>query len=555
MQTKTGNIHLEIQTSRKAPVGVLRTTSWDKKKKRVTHTQHGRITGCSINQLKMLQSAFRGDLVPAGDSDALKIIRSRELGASQIILELAKELGLNRLLYSRSEAWVDSALAMIVGRIIFQGSKLSLCNHSPNTTLWELCNIENPVVETHCYSPMDRLLKRQIAIQKKLAKKHLSDGAMVLYDITSSYFEGEYEQSELVSFGYNRDGKKGHEQVVIGLMTNVEGCPIGCEVFKGNTNDSTTVMDKIDEVRSSYGFKNFIFVGDRGMVTQGRFDEIRELDQINSISALTHAQLKTLLDREVLTPELFDEKNTLEIIDPEDSELRYCLCKNPLTAEKERTTRLRLIALTTEGLEKIAAYKKSVTTDQLAARVGRLREKYKMGKFFDWSIKPCPEKEKSQHHKLNWTLKKEKVAQEERLDGCYVIRTDVPSETLDSSSVVNAYKSLGNVERAFRNLKTVQLEMRPFYHKTDDRIRAHVFLCMLAYYLQWHMMQRLQPLFKTDGIGSARRWTFSGVIDCLKNRQRHTVQLKGVEFEQDGEWTTEQKRIVELLRHSHPSEI
>jgi transposase len=378
---------------------------------------------------------------------------------------------------------------------------------------------------------------------------------MVLYDNTSSYFEGEYEQSELVSFGYNRDGKKGHEQVVIGLITNAEGCPVGCEVFKGNTNDSTTVMDKVDEVRSAYGLKNFIFIGDRGMVTQGRFDEIRELGQVNSISALTHGQLKTLLDREVLTPELFDEKNTIEIIDPEDSELRYCLCKNPLTAEKERTTRLRLITLTTEGLKKIAAYKKSATTDQLAARVGRLTEKYKMGKFFNWSIEPDPEKEKSQHHKLNWTLKTEKVEQEERLDGCYVIRTDASVETLDSSSVVNAYKSLGNVERAFRNLKTVQLEMRPFYHKTDDRIRAHVFLCMLAYYLQWHMMQHLRPLFDANGTGSARRWTFSGVIDCLKSRQRHTVQLKGIEFEQDGEWTTEQMEIVELLRHSHPGEI
>jgi transposase len=147
------------------------------------------------------------------------------------------------------------------------------------------------------------------------------------------------------------------------------------------------------------------------------------------------------------------------------------------------------------------------------------------------------------------------VEQEERLDGCYIIRTDASVETLDSSSVVNAYKSLGNVERAFRNLKTVQLEIRPFYHKTDDRIRAHVFLCMLAYYLQWHMMQHLRPLFDANGTGSARRWTFSGVIDCLKSRQRHTVQLKGIEFEQDGEWTTEQMEIVELLRHSHPCEI
>jgi transposase len=548
MQTKTGNIHLEIQTSRKNPVGVLRTTSWDKKKKKVSHSQYGRITGCTMEQLKMLQCAFREEVVAHGDPDALKILSSRELGASQMLLKLAKDLGLHKILYSRSEPWVDCVLAMIIGRIIFQGSKLGLCNQSKNTALWELCGIEGkPVVEKQCYQPMDRLLERQKAIQKTLAKKHLSDGSMVLYDITSSYFEGEYAESDLVSFGYNRDGKKGHEQVVIGLITNAEGCPVGCEVFKGNTNDATTVMQKVNEVRSSYGLKDFIFVGDRGMVTQGRFDEIREIDQVSSISALTHGQLKALMTRKVLTPELFDERNTVEIIDPDDTELRYCLCKNPLTAENERATRKRLIALTTEGLQEIAHYKKRATTDVLSARVGRVLEKYKMGKFFTWEVLADTEQKKSSEHELTWTIDQEKVAQEERLDGCYVIRTEVPSETLSTDSVVDAYKSLGHVERAFRNLKTAQLEMRPFYHKTDDRIRAHVFLCMLAYYLQWHMIQKLQPLFDSDGVGSEREWTFSGVIDCLKSRHQHTVLLKGVEFTRDGEWTEEQKRIVDLL--------
>jgi len=550
MHTKTGNLHLEIQTSRKNPVGVLRTTFWDKKKKRVSHTQHGRISGCSMDQLKMLQCAFREKVVPAGDQGALKLLSSRELGASQVLLNLAKDLGLHRILYSRPEPWVDSVLAMLIGRIIFQGNKVGLCHQSENTALWELCGIEgNPIVEKHCYLPMDRLLERQNAIQKNLAKKHLSEGAMVLYDITSSYSEGEYEQSDRVSFGYNRDGKKGHEQVVIGWMTNAEGCPIGCEVFKGNTkNDSTTIMSKVDEVRSTYGIEHFIFVGDRGMVTQERFDEIRQLDRVSSISALTHAQLKALLDRKVLTPELFDEKSTVEIIDPEDSELRYCLCKNPLTAANERATRKRLIRLTTANLSEIAHYKKRVTADVLAARVGKSLGKYKMGKFITWSVESDPEEKKSQKHKLTWTLDEEKVKQEERLDGCYVIRTELPVESLDTPSVVEVYKSLGNVERAFRNLKTVQLEMRPFYHKTDDRIRSHVFLCMLAYYLQWHTTQRLQPLFDSDGVGSNRRWSFSGVIDCLKSCQQHTVEQNDVQFQQDGEWTEDQEKIINLLK-------
>ncbi len=407
MQTKTGNIHLEIQTSRKNPVGLLRTTSWEKKKKQVKHTQHGRITGCSLEQLKMLQCAFREEVITKGDPDALKILSSRELGAGQVLLKLAKDLGLHRILYSRSEPWVDCALAMIIGRIVFQGSNLRLCNQAKNTALWELCGIEGtPAIEKQCYLPMDRLLKRQKAIQKMLLKKHVSDGSMVLYDITSSYFEGEYAESDWVTFGYNRAGKKGDEQVVIGLITNTDGCPIGCEVFEGNINDTTTMLQKVDEVRSSYGVKEFTFVGDRDTITQGRFAEIR---------------------------------------------------------------------------------------------------------------------------------------------------TEVPSETLSTDSVINAHKAHRHIKRAFKNLKTVQLEMRPLQHNTADQIRAHVFLCMLAYYLQWNMTQRLQPLLDSDGADSEREWTFAGVIDCLKSRQQHTILLNGVEFIQDGEWTEDQQQIVDLLEASPPA--
>ncbi len=237
MHTKTGNLHLEIQTSRKSPVGLIRTTYWDRKTQTTRHTQHGRVSGCSLVQLKMLQRAFREQVLPMGDSSAFRVIASKELGASQIVLNLAKELGLHHILYSRAEPWVDCILAMVAGRIVYQGSKLGLCNRWQNTALWELCGIKGrPDVNTHCYTPLDRLFNRQNAIQKNLAKRHLQSGTLVLYDITSTYFEGEYKNSELVKFGYNRDGKKKHEQIVIGLITNADGCPIGCEVFEGNTN-------------------------------------------------------------------------------------------------------------------------------------------------------------------------------------------------------------------------------------------------------------------------------------------------------------------------------
>ncbi len=539
---------MEIQTSRKSPVGLLRTTFWDKKNKKARHTQHGRITGCTLEQLQMLQHSFRGGVVPAGDPKAFKIAASREFGASHMILNLAKELGLHRMLYSRTAPWTDCIMAMIAGRIVYQGSKLGLCNQWQNTCLWELCGIKGqPDVDKHCYAPLDRLLERQQAIQKKLAKTHLKDGVMVLYDITSTYFEGEYEDSELVTYGYNRDRKKGFEQVVVGLITNEEGCPVGCEVFKGNTNDSSTVMDKMDEICKLFGLERFIFVGDRGMVTQGRFEDIRKLGNINTISALTHGQLRELLKRKVFVPDLFDEKNIVEIIDPDDNELRYCLCKNPVTQQNETATRMRLLELTKSALKNIASYKKKTTIEKLGARVGKVLAKYKMGKFVSWSIDADENDLKSKSHKLKWTFDQEKIAKEERLDGCYIIRTDTPQGQLDSKSVVHAYKSLGNVERAFRNLKTVQLEMRPVYHKTDDRIRAHVFLCMLAYYVQWHMQQRLQPLFDSDGSGAERRWTFAGIIECMRQRCRHTISIQDIQFQQDGELTDEQQKITDLL--------
>jgi transposase len=548
MHTKTGNIHLEIQTSRKNPVGILRNTVWDKVKKIPRHSQLGRITGCSLEQLKLLQLSFREHVVPVDSPEATRIMSSRELGASRAVIAMAKKLDLHRILYSRSEPWVNSVLAMIAGRLVYQGSKLRLCNIWRDSCLWELCSVEDrPKVEEQCYQPLDLLLQRQKAIQKKLAAKHAGDGTLVLYDITSTYFEGEYKDSELVQFGYNRDGKKGHEQVVVGLITNADGCPIGSEVFAGNTNDSSTVMGKINEIRTEYGLNQFVFVGDRGMVTQQRFDEIRAIGGIQSISALTHGQLKELIRRDLIAPELFDEKNIVEIIDPEDPELRHCLCLNPLTKQKERQTRQRLLELTETDLKQIAGYKKSTTVEKLGARVGRSLQKYKMGKFFIWSIEADSTAPSSTSHRLIWSLDQEKISREEELDGCYVIRTDINQSRMNTAAIVESYKALGHVERAFRNLKTVQLEMRPVYHKLDDRIRAHIFLCTLAYYVQWHMMQKLKPLFETDEKGANRRWTFSGVIDRLKQICEHEICIAGITYRQSTELDDEQLKILELL--------
>ena len=546
MQTTRGNLHLEIQTSRKNPVGLLRTTFRENGK--IQHTQHGRITGCTLAQLKTLQLAFREQVVPVDAPEAFKILNSREYGASYSILALARQLGLPQVLYSRPQPWVNDLLVMIIGRLVYAGSKLSLCNHFPNTCLWELNGVtEKPEVDVHCYPVMDQLLQRQSAIQKKLAGQHLQSGHLVLYDITSVYFEGEYKASELVKFGYNRDRKQGREQMVVGLICNAQGCPVGVEVYAGNTKDETTVLDKIQQIKTDYGIDKIIFVGDRGMVTQSNIEALKDEDDLKTISALTHGGMMKLLNEKVIQLDLFDDQASHEVIDPAHPNRRYCLCRNPVTAERETQTRQRLLELTETQLKHIAGYKQKTTVEKLGARVGKVLAKYKTGKFIHWSIDADQANVMSRQHRLMWSIDIEKVAHEKRFDGCYIIHTDVEKDRMDTLDVVKAYKSLAFVERAFRNLKTVQLEIRPVYHKNDDRIRAHVFLCMLAYYLQWHMEQRLTPLFKADGKGEARRWTFRGVIDCLAQITRNKVSAKGVEFYQNSTPTTEQQQILDLL--------
>ena len=244
------SLHLEIQHFRKGPVGILRSSYHEDGKTK--HQQYGRIMGQNIEHLKLLQLAFRGKVIAADHPDAFTIENSKEYGASFAVLEVIKHIGLDKLIYSKSEPWVKDILAMIAGRVVYAGSKLSLCNQYHNSCLWELCGIEGkPDVNKHCYASLDKLLSRQNSIQKRLAKKHLKQGHLVLYDITSSYLEGEYSESELAQYGYSRDCKNKHEQIVIGLLCSAKGCPVGIEVFPGNTKDESTVLDKVKEVKHS----------------------------------------------------------------------------------------------------------------------------------------------------------------------------------------------------------------------------------------------------------------------------------------------------------------
>jgi transposase len=531
-------VHLEIQTHRTNPVGVLRSSFREGDK--IMHTNHGRLTGLALDQLKLIQAAFRGEVVPKHSPQAFQTLNSREYGASSALLQLAKELELDRALYSRKEPWVQDCLAMIVGRVVYAGSKLALSNQWKNTALWELCGVEGPVdVEEHCYLPMDRLLERQHAIQRTLASKHLRNGHLVLYDITSTYFEGAYVESEIVLFGYNRDGKKGHEQVVLGLLCNAEGCPVGVEVFAGNTQDASTVVAKIQELRRDYGLKEVTFVGDRGMVTQTNAEELKQVKGLHTISALTHRQIVELVERKLIQAELFDEKRIAEVIDPEKPKQRYCLCRNPQTGVRETATRQRLLDRTREALDKIVGRKKKGSTEKLSAQVGKILARYKMGKFVEWHV---------EQGRLKWHFKQAHIEQEKLFDGCYIISATVPKEQMNQDEVVGTYKNLSVVEQAFRNLKTVSLEIRPVYHKKDERICSHVFLCVLAFYLQWHMQQRLQPLFEKDGEGKNRQWTVENAIERLMGIRKQRVKVAEVEFDQVTQADEEQQKILDLLK-------
>jgi transposase len=530
MAIKPKKYHLEIQTHRKNPYGLLRSSYRVDGKTR--HDTLCRINGLSLEQLRAMQAAIQGKLVAKED---FEITQSREYGACFATVALIKKLGLHTDIYSKpSEEWVRSCMAMIAGRLVYAGSKLSLSHCGSYSALWEICGIEDEVdVNIHCYDAMDELLARQSAIQKKLAKKYLSEGTLVLYDITSSYMEGEYRDSGLVEFGYNRDRKRGHEQILITLLCTKSGCPVAVEVLKGNTKDETTVLNKIAEIKEKYGIEKLVFVGDRGMVTQAKYEQISH-ETVKVISALTHSGIKHLCEKEIIQPGLFDEKNIVEVI---DGEIRYCLCKNPDMAVKEATTRQTLLGKTRYELDKIVAGTKK-TKHSNEIRAGKVVNKYKMGKFIIFE---------GEGENLTYSLDEAKIEQESLFDGCYIIYTDVSPEDMTASEVVENYKKLMQVEQAFRNMKTVRLEIRPVYHKKDDRIKSHVFICMLAYYVMWHMKQKLKPLFDANGAGADRKYTFDYVIETLKCIRKQTVEICNVKSNVITTPSNEQKHILQLL--------
>jgi hypothetical protein len=436
-------------------------------------------------------------------ADGIRIRRALPHGHAAAVLGVIRAIGLDRHLGKPSDKRLAPlAIALIASRMISPASKLAtardLAADTASSSLGRLLGLD-AVDEVELYRALDWLGARQGAIETALARRHLKDGALVLYDVSSSWLEGRC--CELARFGYSRDGKKGKLQIVYGLLCAADGCPVAVEVFEGNTADPMTLSAQTDKLKARFGLSRVVLVGDRGMITSARIRDELKPAGLDWITALRAPQIRALLDTGAFQLSLFDERDLAEITAPEFPGERLVVCKNPLLAEERARKREDLLQATEAAFGKLADRIACGTgprgQDKIARAVGRIENRYKLAKLFDIAVG---------EDGFTFARNHARIAAEARLDGFYVIRTSVVDKTLAASDVVGAYKGLARVERAFRSLKTVDLHIRPIHHWLAPRVRAHVFLCMLACHVEWHMRERLKPmLFDDDDPTAAAR--------------------------------------------------
>ncbi|HWZ67064.1 MAG TPA: IS1634 family transposase [Stellaceae bacterium] len=445
-----------------------------------------------IAGFKML---LKGGTVIPQDQNSITIIRSLPHGHVSAALGTARKIGLDRLLGPDGNRCRDLILALVVNRILDPGSKLAAARAlSPDTATSSLGQQLGlgVVGEDELYSALDWLAVRQPAIEAALAKRHFTGGTLVLYDVSSSYLEGRC--CSLAQFGYSRDGKRGKLQIVYGLLCATDGCPVAIEVFAGSTADPATLTSQVTKLRRRFGLDHVVLVGDRGMITQARITEDLKAAGLDWITALRAPAIKALRDAGALQMSLFDERDMAAITAPDFPGERLIVCRNRRLGAERARKREDLLLATERDLARIAAAvarKRQPLRGQaeIGIVVGAVIDQHKMAKHFALAITDTC---------FTFTRKADEITAEAALDGIYIVRTSLPATALDDTATVRNYKSLSLVERAFRCLKTVDLQIRPVYHWLADRVRAHVFLCMLAYYLEWHMRQRLAPMLYDD---------------------------------------------------------
>ena len=484
---------------------------------KVKHRTFGNITHLSPYLIEVIARALRGeDLVPAGL--ALRSERSLPHGHAAAALGTLRRLGLDRILAARRSRERDLAVALIVASALDPLPKLATARTldppTATSTLGSLLDLGR-VDENDLYAALDWLGRRQAAVETRLARKHLSEGSIVLYDVSSSWFTG--RRCPLAARGYSRDGKRGTLQVVFGVLCSEEGCPVAVEVFEGNTADPKTLSAQVEKVRERFGLRRVVLVGDRGMLTDARIrEDLIGLEGLSWITALRRADIRELFRGGTVQPSLFEERDLAEVRSPEFPGERLVVCRNPRTAGDRRRRREELLAATEAGLEKLVEATRRARSPlrserAIIERSTRILDRYRTRKFF--------EIETGRGH-FTYRRREERIAAEADLDGFYVVRTNVPEADLDGPRAVAAYKRLGVVETAFRCFKTFSLQVRPIHHRRPDRVRAHFFLRMLAYHLEWHLRRRLAPLlFQEEDPAAARAARSSVVAPAVRSPQ------------------------------------
>jgi transposase len=566
-------MYVETVPNRNSPPAILLREGWREGKKTLKRTL-ANISDWPQPKVETLRRLLRDETLVSPD-DLFTTERTLPHGHVEAILGTIRKLGLDSIISSKRCRERDLVVAMIAERLIYPCSKLATTRQWHTTTLAEELSVQD-ADEDDLYEAMDWLLERKQRIENKLAKRHLSEGCTVLYDVSSSYYWG--RTCPLARFGHDRDGKKGLPIIVYGVLTDADGRPVAIEIYPGNTGDPTTVADQVDKLRKKFGLSRVVVVGDRGMLTQPQLDKIKQHPEMGWITALTSVAIRSLLEKGTLQLSLFDEKNLAEISSPDYPGERLMVCYNPLLDDERSRKRRELLEATDKGLAKIAKEvarrtKKPLKESEIALKVGKVLGRYKMGKHYSHAIG---------NGTFQWSRCQASIEQEAKLDGIYVIRTSEPKERLSPEDTVRSYKSLSQVERAFRCLKGIfDLLVRPIRHRTADRVPAHIFLCLLAYYVEWHMRRALAPvLFEDEELPEDRKrrdpilpakpsesaklkkathqtadglpvHSFETLMAELATRGRVTYRLKseelGLTFKQVPDLTPIQARAHELL--------
>lgn len=498
MASRSGSVHVAV-TRREYKGKVYETTllrrSYREGRKVKSETV-GNLSHLPAGVIDLIRRSLNGEeFMPVGD---IEVARSRAHGHVRLVLELVRDLGFDRMLGARPSPERQLALALIIGRLLFPSSKLASVRTWTDTTLLEELGVEGPVGVQDVYSALDWLLGRQTAVQAALVSRHLKAGALVLYDVSSSYMTGTH--CPIAKRGYSRDHRHDLPQVVYGVVTDVEGRPVAVEVFDGNTRDCTTVMGQVEALRKRYKLRRMVVVGDRGMITDVQVDLLERYPNIDWITALTNPQVAGLLESGALQLGLFDDQNLLATTSPDFPGQRLVACRNTALARSRAAAREALLVRTEARLERIAqsvARGRCRGADAIGERVGRAWKTDRMRKHFAVEIT-----------NTTFTFRRdaENIAREAALDGIYVVRTSIDeSPDWSAEHVVRAYKRLAEVERVFRAMKTTQLLVRPIFHRQPDRVRGHIFLCMLAAHLAWELERRLAAFLYVDpGLDTAR---------------------------------------------------